>query len=213
MAQRYIRVRGAGQVTPERGGLSARRRDRGLWLVFAVGLLALGTVSLAGGCRNAGPGQAGGTTRSVGAALTATGSTTAASGDQAKADAFAKQARLFAELAALERAQATSVAATISTRPQVTAVATATATAKAVAGTSVTSGAAASGPSTSGSPAAGGAPATIAALPAGVAKYEDHVQKVAVLADRLGANAQRLANFHLARVNQSTGAPGKGCAQ
>lgn len=183
---------------------------RGLF-VAAVCLTATFTTS----CRNAAERAGGSSDQRIGAALTttATASSTAVPGDRGKADAFAQQARAFAELAALERAQAASVAATISARPQVITAVTVSAAGKPVAGQTAGPAGTASAPTTSGRSGAGGAPTITAGVPAGAAKYEDHLQKVAALADRLGANAQRLANFHLARVNQSAGAIAKGGAQ
>ena len=185
---------------------------RSVWKAswVAVCLATASTVSCRGGAE-----RVGGASKAQVAVLTTTGgaSTAAVLGDQAKADAFAQQARAFAELAARERAQAASVAATISARPQVTAAATAAATANPAASKSIASAAATSAEATSGSPVAGGAPGITAGVPAAAATYEAHLQKVAALADRLGANAQRLASFHLARVNQPAGAVGKGGAQ
>lgn len=179
------------------------------WLLVTSACLA---VAFTTSCRN-GAERGGGSSEQQVAALTTavTTSTGVASGDQAKADAFSQQARAFAELAALERAQAVSMAATIDARTQATATAAA-AGAKPVAGMSATSAAAAA-PATSGSLVADGGSAAVAAAPTSAAKYEAHLQTVAALADRLGANAQRAASFHQARANRLAGVAVEGGAQ
>jgi hypothetical protein len=175
-------------------------------LLVAVAL----TVVLAASCRNGAGGVDGRTGRQV-AALTATPSASGAAREQALADAFGRQAAVYANLAAADRAQAAALSATIMTEQQLAAVAAAARPQPATA-TVAASGTAATAAATSGTSVTTLAPAT-GGVPAAAAKSEASYQKAAALADRLGANVQRLASFHLARVNQLAGAAGKGGAQ
>lgn len=171
---------------------------------LVVGLIAFGAGSLAGGCQNSGRGQPDRATQSVRARLTATGSTGAASQDQAKADAFSQQAGVYATLAAGDRAQAAALSAAIAAEAgQAAAAPPLVATAQPVA-----SAGAASAVTMPASAVASGTVVASAGVPPAAEKLESHYQKVAALADRLGANAQRLATFHLARVSALSGVAG-----
>jgi hypothetical protein len=166
-------------------------------------VLAIGTAAV-GACRNDGSG-----TQQKVAALTPTAGASAAAGDQALADAYARQAAIYAQIAAGDRAEAAAVSAAITTEQTQLAAAVA---AKAASPAAAVSGTAATALATPGTSGASSTP-TVAGVPATAAKFEDSRQKAAALADQLGANAQALATFHLARVNQLSGVAAEGGAQ
>lgn len=162
------------------------------------------TVVLVASCRS-GAGRVDGRTEQQAAALTANPSASSAAREQTLADAFARQAAVYAQLAAADRAQVVAVSAAIATEQQQVA---------AMPAPPATAASAPADPAlaTSGINRANPVPTTSAGVPAAAAKFEADRQKAAALGDRLGANAQRLASFHLARVSQLTGAAGAGGA-
>jgi hypothetical protein len=215
VAQQRVRVRGAKRWTTKRvreGGSARCRAKQSVLSYVGLAVVVVGAGWPSMGCQG-GSSRSGAGQQSVRAGLTLGSGRAAVSQDQAKADAFAQQARTFAELAGLERAQSASVATAIASERTRVAAAVATSPAKADPAESATTVAATSAVTTSGSVIAGGAPPTGAAVPVAAEKLESHCQKVAALADRLGANAQRLASFHLARVDELSSAAGEGGAQ
>jgi len=131
------------------------------------------------------------------AALTTTPTASGASQEQAKAAAFIKQVQVYAQLSAAYRAEAAAVSAVIAgERAQVTVTSTAVA---------VTS---APGKAVSTVP-----PGSSSGVPAAASEFEAHRLAAAALGDKLRANAQRLANFHLTRASQLAGTVGTGGAQ
>ena len=156
-----------------------RRVKRVIWVAVCL------TAVLALSCRD-GAGRAGGASEQQVAALTASSGASTAAQDQALADAFARQAAVYVQVATTDRAQAAAVSTAIATEQQLTAAKAAAATASALttAATSLSTSTLATGTT----------------LATAAAKIEDHYQRVAALADQLRANAQALANFHLARA-------------
>lgn len=171
-------------------------------LLVVVALMGV----LAASCRN-GAGNAGGRTEQQVAALTATPSASSVARDQSLADSFTHQAAIYAQLAAAARAQSAALSTAIAAEvQQVTARATAAAESTAPVP-------AVSAVPTAGSTVAGATPLTNPGVPPAAENLESYYQKEAALADRLGANAQRLASFHLARLAASAGAAGTGGAR
>lgn len=178
----------AGAAQPWPRNCSLRRAMALHFLKGRIGtaLLAIAVAAL-GGCRRGATGS--GTEQQVAAATVSTGASSTTQ-DQTLAAAFARQAAMYAQVAATDRAEASAVSTAIATEQQLTAAkgaadprAALATPAMATAGTTVVN-----------------ATAAITSVPATATKLENHYQKAAALADRLGATAQALASFHLARA-------------